>query len=58
MTAEQILWASEHDWFIRSEPCIGNPGRFVAVVRNDVAPINGPDMSFVGLLSLRAWAGY
>ena len=60
MTAAQAGWASNHDWFIRSE----REGRFMyKVVARDVlvdedGRVHESVVEFTSYSEMRAWAGY
>lgn len=59
MTASQIRWASQHDWFIAAD---GDPHTgLIAVVRDDWhdgAVWHEASARFDSFQELRAWAGY
>ena len=59
MTASQVRWASQHDWFLSSsvietEFAFG----FMVTVRSDIPEWNTANIKFTDINKLKAWAGY
>ena len=55
MTIKQVVWASEHDWFIKIQGDIFN-GMWCVLVKDDM--VAGDTLSFNDFDELKQWAGY
>ena len=56
MTLQQIVWASEHDWFIKIQGDLIKGGPRVVIVKDDM--IEGNTLGFTDFDELKQWAGY
>jgi len=55
MTASQVRWATQHDWFISSTH-IGHV--YTVTVSSDRPEWNTANIQFTDINKLKAWAGY
>ena len=58
MTRQQMQWAKQHDWFIKSEKHLNNGHITYSVFAHDGCKRHTPKKEFSNIDDLREWAGY